>query len=286
MLNENVEIVEKLPNGKFIIKIENQVQNHRIDSVVKFALADKNGIINIVDLNNELLGFHFFDTYDLNESGEIIIGIKKAAKDYIENILSQFDLSDTEVKTIEVSGGPFNVGPYAKQCFDYIYPTKTVDDIVPHSYSYNFGLINQEGVLIIYPSYEYIEMGNENTCIVGILEVGDLMMGYVDTNTGKNITPICFNEANKFYDNRAVVKYHRKYGYIDRNKIIINPDNKDEYANELYPQFFRANDFNEGLAMAGVIPRSPFDQACYAEIGQTGIISIVSEKTLQLKKNK
>lgn len=289
MQKQNVEIVEKLPSGKLIVKIENQVQKpgtNEFNTIVKFALADENGLINIVDLNGNLLGFQFFDIYTLNETGEIVIGLKKTGKEYNERVLSHFDLSDTQWKAIEVPGGPFNIGPYAKQYYEYIRPTKTVDDIVPQSYSYNFGLINKEGVLVIYPSYDHIEFGNEATCIVGRLGFEDLVFGYIDINTGKLITPICFDKASKFYDNRAVVKYNRKYGYIDRNKVIVNPKNNEEYAANLYPRFFRANDFNNGVAIAGFSQGTHFTQASYAEIDKTGIISIVPEKGLHLIKKR
>ena len=72
------------------------------------------------------MGFQFFDYYKLSADGEIIIGIKKTGKEYCDDVLSYFDLSDTQGKTVEVSGGPFNLGPYAKQYYEYIEPI-TID---------------------------------------------------------------------------------------------------------------------------------------------------------------
>lgn len=289
MFNSNVEIIEKLPSGKLVVKIENHVQKCGSDEthiMVKYALADKNGLINIFDSNNNLLGFQFFDTYSLNELGEIIIGIKKSGKEYYQEVLSKFDLSDTEVKTIKLGSGPFNIGPYARDYYEFISPTKTIEDIVPDNYSYNFGFINKEGVLIVYPSYDYIEFGNEGTCIVGKLNYKNLLFGYVDTNDGKFITPVCFKSANNFYDNRAVVEYKGKYGYIDRNKVIVDPKNNEEYADGLYPRFFKAYDFENGIAIAGYNRATHLTQSSYAEIDKTGIISIVPERGLHLIRKK
>lgn len=289
MQKSNVEIIEKLPNGNLIVKIENQVPKtgtNEFNTIVKFALANENGLVNLVDLNNNLLGFQFFDTYTLNENGEVIIGIKKTGKEYYEDVLSHFDLSDTQAKAIKLPDGPFNIGPYAKQYYEFIEPTKVVDDIVPQSYSYNFGLINKEGMVVIYPVYDNIEFGNEGTCIVGKLASDDLLFGYVDINSGNFITPICFESAYEFHDNRAVVEYKGKYGYIDRNKVILNPKNNEEYAEHLYPRFFRATDFNEGIAIAGYSKRTHLTQASYAQIDKTGIKAIVPESGFHLIKRK
>ena len=231
MKKTNVEIVEKLPNEKFIVKVENSILNaetNEINNVIKFGIADKSGLINLRDLSGNLIGFQFFDNYKVNDNGEIIICIKKSGREYCESVLTKFDLSDTQTKKVEVSGGPFNVGPYAKQYYEFIEPSKSIDDIISKKYNYNYGYINKNGEVVVYPSYDYIEFGNENTCIVGKLIYEGIMYGYVDTINGKFITPICFRVAGKFYDNRAAVKYNGKYGYIDRKKIIVNPDNKSK----------------------------------------------------------
>lgn len=285
----NVEIVEKLPNEKFIVKVENRVLNaetNEINNVIKFGIADKSCLINLHDLSGNLIGFQFFDNYKVDENGEIIIYIKKSGKEYYENVLTKFDLSDTQTKKIEVSGGPFNVGPYAKQYYEFIEPSKSVDDVISEKFNYNYGFINKNGEVVVYPSYDYIEFGNENTCIVGKLIYEGIMYGYVDTTNGKFITPICFRSAGKFYDNRAAVKYNGKYGYIDRKKIIVNPDNKDEYAEKLYPMFFKAKDFKDGKAIVGFSKATHLTQARYAIVSETGIESIILEKTLRkMKKN-
>ncbi len=124
--------------------------------------------------------------------GDIIIGIKKDGDEYYNRVLSRFDLSDTKVKVTEVSGGPFNIGPYAKPYYDYEMLTKTIEDIIPQSYSFNYGLISRNGVLVIYPAYDEVYFGTENTCILGVLNsMTDLKYGYNDLISGNPITPIC-----------------------------------------------------------------------------------------------
>ena len=112
MFNRNIEIVEELSNGNLIIKVEKEiVVNNGTKKVIKFTIADKNGIVNILDSKGDLSGIQFFDNYSLNKFGDIIIAIKKDGVEYYNRILSHFDLSDTEVKMTEVSDGPFNIGP-------------------------------------------------------------------------------------------------------------------------------------------------------------------------------
>lgn len=289
MQKTNIEIVEKLNNGKIIVKVINKVPklgSDKYNTVVKYAIADENGLVNLVDLNNNLMGFQFFDYYKLSADGEIIIGIKKTGKEYCDDVLSYFDLSDTQGKTVEVSGGPFNLGPYAKQYYEYIEPIKTVDDIVPKSYEFNYGLLNEEGKVVIYPCCDYIEFGNENTCIVGKLSGEDLLYGYVDVTKGKFITPVCFSFANKFYDNRAIVEYKRRFGYIDRNKVIDNPLDYEQYAKDLYPRFFSVEDFKDGMATACIIKPTHLSEARYAVLDKTGIISIIPKRGLRLVRKK
>lgn len=289
MQKRNIEIVEKLQNGKVIIKVVNKVPRlgtNEYNTIAKYALADENELLNLVDLNNNWMDFQFFDYYKLSSDGEIIIGIKKAGKEYCNDVLAHFDLSDAQGKVVEVSGGPFNLGPYAKQYYDYIEPVKTVDDIVPKSYGFNYGLLNEEGKVVIYPCCDYIELGNENTCIVGKLSGEDLLYGYVDISSGKFITPVCFSSANKFYDNRAVVEYKRRFGYIDRNKVIDNPMDYEQYAKDLYPRFFRANDFKDGMATACIFKPTHLTEACYAVVDKIGIISIIPKRGLRLVRKK
>lgn len=287
MFNRNIEIVEELSNGNLIIKVEKEiVVNNGTKKVIKFTIADKNGIVNILDSKGDLSGIQFFDNYSLNKFGDIIIAIKKDGVEYYNRILSHFDLSDTEVKMTEVSDGPFNIGPYYKQYYNYEYPTKTIEDIIPQSYSFNYGLINRDGLLVIYPIYDKIKFGTENTCIVGLLNSStNLEFGYKDILSGNDITPVCFDVAKNFSDGRALVKYQDKYGYIDREKIMINPKNTDEYAEKLSPRFFGATSFKNGVATVVTSLGDRFSFSNRVKIDTSGnIVELLSQPKVFRKK--
>lgn len=54
MQKRNIEIVEKLQNGKVIIKVVNKVPRlgtNEYNTIAKYALADENELLNLVDLN-------------------------------------------------------------------------------------------------------------------------------------------------------------------------------------------------------------------------------------------
>ena len=102
MFNRNIEIVEELNNGNLIIRVEKEiVVNNETKKVIKFTIADKNGIVTILDSKGNLSGIQFFDNYFLNKFGDIIIGIKKDGEEYYNRILSHFDLGNTKVKITE-----------------------------------------------------------------------------------------------------------------------------------------------------------------------------------------
>lgn len=288
MSYNNIEIVEKLPNGRMIIKVEKEiiVQNES-KKMIKFTIADRNGIVNILDAQGELSGIQFFDCYYLNEFGDVIIGIKKDGEEFYKRVLSHFDLSDTEFKATEVPSGPFNIGPYAKQYYDYEYPTKTIEDIIPQSYAFNYGLINRNGILVMYPIYDQIEFGTENTCIVGVLGGTNLKKGYNDLLSGNSITPICFDIAMNFSEGRAVVAYKNSYGYIDRQKNMIDPENPDEYAENLNPSFVRATDFKDGIATVVINQSNQFNPSIMrAKINKNGDIVEILPPARVLKKRR
>lgn len=274
MTRHNTEIVEQLPDGKAILEIKREIViQDKPKIITKYAITDRNGIVNILDQNGEMTGIQFFDNYKINEMGDIIIGIKKDGDEYYNRVLSRFDLSDTKVKVTEVSGGPFNIGPYAKPYYDYEMPTKTIEDIIPQSYSFNYGLISRNGVLVIYPAYDEVHFGTENTCILGMLNsMTDLKYGYNDLISGNPITPICFSKARDFSNERALVMYNRKYGYVDRNKVMTNPENLEEFADNLAPKFFKATSFQDGVANVIITPSNHFESSSRVKIDITGNI--------------
>lgn len=278
-MKRNIEVVEKLANGNSIIKVE------EINRRIKYAIANEGGIINISDLNGNISGIIFFDKYRLNEFGDIIIGVEKDCEEYIQRVLSHYDLSDTQYQELEKTGGPFNIAPGSRLYCDIIYPTKTIDDIVPQSYRYNYGLINRNGFLSIYPEYDDMQFGNEDTCIVGNLSSVNLKFGYIDILTGNLITPVCFKEARSFNCNRAVVKYNRMYGYLDRNKIMEDPKEIGEYADNLEPKFFSASDFENDEAEVCIMPANHLSKSVKVVINPEGILRIQSLVRTRINKD-
>jgi len=287
MSRNNIEIVEELTNERLIVKIEKEIViQNEIKKVIKFTIADRNGIVNILDSKGDLSGIQFFDCYFLNEFGDIIIGVKRDGEEYYKRVLSHFDLSDAELKVTEVPGGPFNIGPHAKQYYDYEYPTKTIEDIIPQNYAFNYGLINRNGLLVIYPAYDQIEFGSENTCRIGLLGGTNLKIGYNDLLSGNSITPICFDVAMDFNEGRAVVEYKNRYGYIDRQKNMTDPKNPDEYAENLNPKFFRATDFKDGIATVIINQSNHFSPSMRAKINTNGDIVEILPPARVLRKRK
>ncbi len=269
----NIEFVEKLTNEKWIVRIKREVvRGSERKTITKYTIADQSGIVHLLDLNGELTGIQFFDWYSINELGDIIIGIKKDWEEYYKRVLSHFDLSDAKLEVTEAPGGPFNIGPYAKQYYDYKYPTKMIEDIIPQSYSFNYGLINRNGVLTIYPTYDCMEFSSEDTCRVGKLENTNLKFGYHDVLSGDALTPVCFDEAKDFSEGKAVVEFKNRYGYIDRQKIMRHPDHPNEYANNLAPKFFKATSFEEGIAIVITSPSNPFSPSIRAKVNLNGDI--------------
>lgn len=285
MSSTQMEVVEKLVNGRLIIKVEKEiVVQGKIKKIIKFTIADKNGIINLLDSKQELSGIQFFDCYYVNEYGDVIIGLKKDGEEYYNRVLSHFDLSETELQVIEAPSGPFNIGPYSKQYYNYIYPTKKIEDIIPQSYKYNYGLINRNGLLVIYPVYDQIVFGAEDTCRLGLLSGTRLKYGYNDLLSGIAITPICFDSALDFSEGRAVVEFNDKYGYIDRKKIMNSPGNANEYAKNLAPRFLFASSFDNGSATVYVNDGNIFGSLLAMKVGLNGEISEVINSSNYLRK--
>lgn len=232
MSRNNIEVVDELTNGRRIVKIEKKIIVHNeTKRVIKFTIADRNGLVNILDSKGHLSGIQFFDCYFLNEFGDIIIGIKKDGEEYYKRVLVPFYLSNEKLNYDD----PFNIG--------------SIENIIPQSYAFNYGLINRNGLLVIYPSFDQIEFGSLNTCRLGFLCETNLKLGYNDLLSGNSITPICFDVAMDFSEGKAIVGYKNSYGYIDRQKHMNDPKNPDEYADNLSPRFVRATDFKDGTAM-------------------------------------
>lgn len=93
-------------------------------------------------------------------------------------------------------------------------------------YTYRYGAINSNGVLSVKPVYDRLTFNNENS-YTGYHN-GNL--GYINSISGKHITPIVFSHAQPFFENKAAVKFNGIMGYVDRNKTMRNPNNQTDYA--------------------------------------------------------
>lgn len=225
-MEKNINIIKNLPNNWKIVRINYSIRiyNHEKSKftnkvIKKYALMDDKGSLNIKDIDGNLIPTLYFDKFKTDKLGNVIIGIKKEGKEFYKRIARYYDSE------------------------------KNVCEIIPQEYFYDYGIINKDGVLSIYPSFDYLEFANENACITGeILLESTLTYGYIDIITGNFITPMRFRDANKFYNKRARVKIEDRYGYIDRDKIMTDTNDKKQYAEKLYPQFNRAGDFKNGVA--------------------------------------
>lgn len=288
-----VKIVEKLPNGTGIACVKRVITvGDSQREVVKYTLVRDNDLVAIKDINGDMTGIQFFDTYKVGPNGEVIVGVSKPGLEYYKKVLSKFDIREAQVQVKEVPGGPFNIGPYAKQYFEYSGPYKEIEEIVPSGIGFDYGLINADGVMVIYPSYDSMQFSGEDTCRVGSLWIaGEQKYGFNDVKTGKPITPVCFKIAHGFVSGRALVEYDGKagcrMGYLDRNKVMTDPSDFSQYANGLAPRYFAGShpfDSN-GRAQVVLSPASLYSRTLRAVVDTDGeIVEYVHNK--QLRKNK
>lgn len=279
---ENVNVKKVLPNGYKIVEIISNVKTYEdkefvIKKVKKYALADDNGVVVLKDVNGNLVPITYFDNYKVDKAGNIIIGVKKEGKEVYDRLIHEFDITETLHRTktnYHLRNG------IIWEDKESIWPSKTIDDIIPKEYYFNYGVINKEGILSIYPVYDYACFANENSCILGnlagIKELKKLIYGYADIITGEFITPIEFKTTGKFYNKRAAVSVKRKgsvsprFGYVDRDKVITDVNKDDQYAAGLHPMFHRATDFKKGVAKVCIVPGTILTRPSYIDVDVDG----------------
>lgn len=275
----NINIKKVLPNGYKIVEVISNVKTYEDNNFVfkkvkKYALADDNGVVILKDVNGNLVPMTYFDNYKVDKAGNIIIGVKKEGKEVYDRLIDNFDISDTFYDT-ETSYEL--IGTRVITNTETVCPTKTIDDIIPKEYYFNYGVINKEGVLSIYPVYDYASFANENSCILGNLWYHEnIKYGYADIITGEFITPIEFKTAGSFHDKRAAVSVKRKgsvsprFGYVDRDKVITDVNKDDQYANGLHPMFHRATDFKKGIAKVCIMQGTILTRPSYIDVDVDG----------------
>lgn len=239
-MSKEIKVVHKFKDGRSIIKVATKLGD-------KYTFIKDNDLYPLKDFDDDMSGIQFFDDFEVNEENEVIIKVLKKPDEWLR-ILGEFDLSDAMGEVKEVPGGPFNIGPYAKQYYEYKSPTKTIDDIVPKRLKYSYGIVNEDGVLTVYPQFDDMYFTGEGTCVAGNMFVcGACRYGYVDCETGKALTPMAFDEAQPFHEERAAVKYKNKYGFIDRCKVMTDANDNNQYAKDLGPRFYRVTPFQDGI---------------------------------------
>lgn len=239
----NFEKIETLPSGLRIIKFSNS-------HCSKYTISDEHGIKLIKNSQDEFESYQLFDTYSKSPNGDIIFGIYKSYDEFVQRVIPHIDLCGAkDLKT----KAPFNPSTMYDEQKEDVYkiqePTKKIEDIIPEEYKFIYGVINDKGIMTIFPTYDSITYADENSYIVGeIIKGSGLRYGYADSITGTLFTPICFQEAGKYHNSRSVVKFHDKFGYTDRYKFIDNPNVQESYPPNLYPKFYSATPFYNGEA--------------------------------------
>lgn len=277
-MSKKIKVVHKFEDGRSIIEVATKLGK-------KYTFVKDNDLYPLNDLDGNMSGIQFFDDYEVSDDGDVIIKLFKNPNEWLR-VLKEFDLSDAQAVYTEVPGGPFNIGPYAKQYFDYKAPTKKVDDIVPSRLKYSYGVVNSEGVLTVFPQFDDMYFVGEGACAAGNLFCcGDCRYGYLDCTTGKAFTPMAFDEAHPFSEERAIVKYKRQYGFIDRCKIMTDANDNDQYAKGLAPTFHRVTPFQDGRATVTIGMGSIYGRAPKFFVDKNGeYISCVTRKHQYVKK--
>jgi len=157
--------------------------------IICYTTSNGNNQFNILNLDGELILNKWCDSYITNEDGECIIGYKKNEDDI--------------KRSLKID------------CY------KNINELFD-IYTYNWGAINKYGIFNVKPIYDRLDFGNEHTYIAYY----DGKEGYIDSNTGKQITSIEFYRAKKFSNGIAEVKLlNGDTKFIKRSQPVFNDIN-------------------------------------------------------------
>lgn len=210
--NINIEIVDPIGNyGDIICK---PVIKSFVDDYGDIQ-SNSTYVFNIMLKDGTIISDEWFDTYEDDCYGNCIIGFIRTNLEY------------SQLMKIPV------------YCSEEM-------DMLCEPYTYRYGAINSKGILSVQPIYDRLTFNNEDSFI----GYHNGKLGYIDSITGKHITPIVFSHAQPFFENKAAVEFNGQMGYVDRNKIMKNPNNKTEYAIE--PKYDIADDFENGYAEVSI----------------------------------
>ena len=107
-----------------------------------------------------------------------------------------------------------------------------------------YGVFDLEGNLLAKPIYDKIYYDSDDI----FMAVANHKFGYLDSKGQK--TPIIFADASFFYEDYAAVKYNYKWGFINKNTIIDDPDSYEQYT--IPPQYNKVDDFENGICKVRV----------------------------------
>lgn len=207
--NFKIEFVTNFGNnGRIISKLQRKNFINKSGQIEFY----ESKVFNIV-INNMLVSDNWFDIYTIdNDNGVIncIVGFKNTER--------EFKFKQNIVNYVDDNGD------------------------ISLLYQYSYGVINSNGIYIMQPIYDKISRNNEYIYTVYY----DGKAGYVSKIDGIHITPIIFDNPGRFYNGLASIEYKGKTGYVSRERILVNPDNNDEYA--IFPQYEWGDDFENGYA--------------------------------------
>ena len=99
------------------------------------------------------------------------------------------------------------------------YITSNGKNLLPEYY-YKYRVINTLGINTIKPLYDKLDFGEENT----VVAYHNGLLGFVDTTTGKHITPIAFSHLSHFFEGLAEVEYNGENRYINKDGVFITKE--------------------------------------------------------------
>ncbi|WP_316804467.1 SEL1-like repeat protein [Pedobacter nototheniae] len=203
-------------------------QDELIDDVERFATAKANIFEYIDDLKQPYFNLDAWDVFNMNseshqeQAEEWLADIKK------NNDVINFAIEADEVSLLKLSLFTKDVGLgyndfkslFNASGYDYgwevFYPLEPAE---PEIFEENklWGLKNEDGKILVSPKYEEFYAFNDDGFAVVMLGA---KFGYVN-KAGKEITPLCFDDAFDFEGDYATVVKAGKFGLIDKKGNVV-----------------------------------------------------------------
>lgn len=101
-----------------------------------------------------------------------------------------------------------------------------------------YGAFDIEGNVVIKPVYDKLYYDSDDI----FMAKNNNKFGFV--NSKNQMTPIIFEDVSFFYEDYAAVRYEYKWGFINKNDLILNPNDYSQYS--IAPQYDKVDDFENG----------------------------------------